>query len=426
MPTPDFLPSLRSLLDALPQRPFALRLPDGTEIPPDSTYTQPLFTLRFNNVRALRHLLLPISELALGEAYLYDDFDIEGDLVAAFAFIDDLDWRKLINGRTWHHWWRLWRQLPHRSPTSILSGEKFTAYNAVGTYHSTERDQRSARFHYDVSNEFYRLWLDQQMVYSCAYFNSPQEDLDTAQQRKLDLVCRKLNLKRDDTFLDIGCGWGGLVIHAAQHYGVQATGITLSLAQQAEAEARIQAAGLANRCRVIACHYEEFTTQQPFAKIASIGMFEHVGPDRFADYIGQVYNMLQPGGAFILQGASTRLDNSHMRQGWLNSVVDWLGYGRNAFYDKYFFPDSALLDIPTIISTAEKIGFEMQHVENLRHHYALTLYHWLKNLEAQKETAVLELGELAYRCWRLLSAYTYYFMDKGLLTEYQTLFTRHT
>jgi cyclopropane-fatty-acyl-phospholipid synthase len=411
------------LVHVFANRPFAVRLPDGTVIPPEPEDRPPAFTFVLNRPAALRRMFMPLSELALGESYLFGDYDIEGELTAAFEFIDRLQWRSQSLGQWLWLGWRLW-QLERRQAEQREGDGRFTAYSASGGQYTPERDERSARFHYDVSNDFYRLWLDERMVYSCAYFADPQESFDSAQKRKLDLVCRKLKLQPGERLLDIGCGWGGLVIHAAAEYGADATGITISEAQAQEARARIEAAGLSERCRVEVRHYEQFDSQRSFDKVASIGMFEHVGPKRLAAYFEQVYHLLRPGGLFLLQGASTRVQPAHMRQTVVDRWIERLGRGRAAFYEKYFFPDSHLVDIPTILSTGERASFEVRDVECLREHYALTLHHWLKRLETNYEAAAAEVGEVAYRCWRLLSAYTYYFMDKGLLTEYQSLFAR--
>lgn len=416
---------LEAILRPLVSRPFAVRLPDGDVIPPKPPTRHAAFTIVLKRAGALRRMLLPPGELALGEAYLFDDFDIEGSLVDAFAFVDELELRP----QPWSYWmqlaWRLWR-LGRGSAANGTGGgrDSFGPYEAEGRRHTRARDERSARFHYDVSNPFYKLWLDERMVYSCAYFARPDETLDSAQRRKLALVCEKLQLKAGDRLLDIGCGWGSLVLYAAAEYGVEALGITVSKAQAEEANARIARAGLGHLCRVEVCHYESFYSGRPFDKIASIGMFEHVGPDRLGAFMRQVYGLLPQNGRFLLQGASTRQEKRHLYRGLYDRIKEKLGWGRIAFYNKYFFPDSHLAPIDLIVRRGEEADFEAVHVECLREHYALTLQHWLARLEASREAAVAEVGEVAYRCWRLLSAYSHYFMKQGFLTEYQTLFVK--
>ena len=302
---------------------------------------------------------------------------------------------------------------------------RFGRYAASGALHTPARDQQAIRFHYDLSNAFYKMWLDEQMVYSCAYFTGPNESLESAQKRKLDLVCQKLQLKPGERLLDVGCGWGSLLIHAAAEYGVEATGVSISQAQTEEAQARIAAAGLSDRCRIVVSHYEHFAVEQPFDKAVSIGMFEHVGPQRLPGYFERVHGWLRPAGLFLLQGASTYVQLANRRRNWLEWLREQLGRGREAFYQNYIFPDSHLVDLPTIIAAGERPNlFELRHVECLRDHYALTLRHWLQRLETNEAAATAEVGQVAYRAWRLLTAYAGYFMDKGLLTEYQTLFAR--
>jgi cyclopropane-fatty-acyl-phospholipid synthase len=414
------------LLNVFANRPFAVRLPDGTVIPPEPEDRPPTFTFVLNRPAALRRMFLPRSELAMGESYLFGDYDIEGELPAAFEFIDRLQWRSQSLAQWLRLGWRLWQLERGQSKQTGLAGSgRFTAYNASGTLHTPARDQQAIRFHYDLSNTFYKLWLDEQMVYSCAYFTDPNESLETAQRRKLDLVCQKLELKPGERLLDIGCGWGSLLIHAAAEYGVDATGISISQAQTEEARARIAAAGLNDRCRVEVNHYEHFTAGRPFDKAVSIGMFEHVGPQRLPGYFERVHGWLRPAGLFLLQGASTYVQLANRRRNWLEWVREQLGRGREAFYQNYIFPDSHLVDLPTIIAAGERPNlFELRHVECLRHHYALTLRHWLHRLESNEAAATAEVGPVAYRAWRLLTAYAGYFMDKGLLTEYQTLFAR--
>lgn len=410
---------LLDLLNLLPSYPFAVRLPDGQLIPPNPPQQAPAFTLVLHRPAALRRMLLPPSELGIGESYIFGDCDVEGDIVAAFAFIDQLTWPQISPGKLVQLGWQLWRLERIGRPAAesrLASDGRFTPYAARGRLHSPDRDRQAVQFHYDLSNNFYKLWLDQRLVYSCAYFASSDESLESAQQRKLDRICLKLNLQPGERFLDIGCGWGGLLIHAAARYGVEAIGITLSEAQTAEARARIEAAGLSGHCRIHICHYEQFE-MEPVDKIASVGMFEHVGQEKLAGYFAKARQLLKPGGLFLLQGGSARVDRRHVGRSWM----DRLNLGRNAFMQKYSFPDSRLLDLPAVLATAEKAGFETLNVESLREHYPLTLRHWLTRLEQNQEAAVAEVGEVAYRCWRLILAGYLYLLDKGQLAEYQTL-----
>ncbi|MCI0731055.1 MAG: cyclopropane-fatty-acyl-phospholipid synthase family protein [Chloroflexi bacterium] len=415
---------LESLLSLLPERPFAIYLPDGTTIDPEpNTAGPPPFRLILKRPAALRRMFLPPSELAMGEGYIFDDFDIEGDIVAAFRFIDRLEWRRpSLPGllRLAGQLLRLERAGPGRATTRPAPSNGFATFAPAGRRHEPERDRQAVRFHYDLSNAFFKLWLDERMVYSCAYFEDAGEVLETAQWRKLDRACRKLNLEPGERLLDIGCGWGGLLIYAATEYGVQATGISLSEAQTAEAGARIQAQGLAGRCQVHICHYEQFQADQPFDKIVSVGMLSHVGPDKLASYFSKAHHLLRPGGLFLVQEGAARVDRRHVGRRWMER----LGQGRNAFLHKYSFPDSYLPDIATVLAMAERAGFETRDVESLREHYPLTLQQWLRRLERNQVAATAEVGQAAYRCWRLVLAGYLYLLEQGKLAEYQSLLAR--
>jgi cyclopropane-fatty-acyl-phospholipid synthase len=246
---------LQGLLADCRPRDFAVRLWDGSTWP-----AEPGLPTRFTLVVAcpgvLRRMLLRPSELSLAEAYIFGGLDVEGDMEAA----------------------------------------------PDGARHSLIRDRAAITFHYDVPSRFYSLWLDGRMVYSCGYFASPQDGLDAAQKRKLDYICRKLRLAPGERFLDIGCGFGGLVIHAARRYGVAARGVTLSESQAAAARERVGAAGLSGACRIDLLDYREIEEPGGLDKIASVGMFEHVGADRLAGYFAQAYRLLRPRGAFLNHG----------------------------------------------------------------------------------------------------------------------------
>jgi cyclopropane-fatty-acyl-phospholipid synthase len=410
-----------NLLKLLPEQPFVVRLPDGSQLGPEPPEASPRFTLVLNRPAALRRMLLPPSELAMGEAYIFDEFDVEGDIVFAFQFIDELK----LPRPSWSDLARLGRQLwqlerAEKRQAAPGAGGNFSPYSPDGMLHSPDRDRQAAQFHYDLSNDFYRLWLDKRLVYSCAYFEEDSEALDSAQEHKLDRICRKLDLRDGERLLDIGCGFGGLMMYAARHYGARVQGISLSERQTEEALARIKEADLGDRCQISICHYEEYEVDQPFDKLVSVGMFEHVGHEKLSGYFSKTFELLKPGGLFLLQGGSARLGRDHVGRGWM----DKLGMGRNAFMQKYSFPDSRLIDIPAILLTAERAGFETLDVESLRHHYPITLGHWLARLERNQEAAATLVGEVAYRAWRLVLAGYIHLLEKGKLTEYQTLLAR--
>ncbi len=299
---PVALAVLEDLFGPPSGRSFALRLWDGTIEGPQAGH-EPRFTLVLRRPGALRRMLLPPTELALGESYLRDDFDVEGDLEEATQLAD------LISARLRSP--TLLARLVHRLrklPADDLpeNGDSRSASNRIrDRLDSRKRDAAAVRSHYDVGNEFYALWLDRRMVYSCAYFKTGQEHIDVAQEAKLDYICRKLRLKPDESLLDIGCGWGSLVLYAAQRYGVRATGITLSEPQADLARERVAEAGLADRCRVAVQDYRDLPQGAVFDKVVSVGMFEHVGRAKLPTYFGQAYRLTRPGGLFLNHGIVT-------------------------------------------------------------------------------------------------------------------------
>ncbi|MGQ9767688.1 MAG: class I SAM-dependent methyltransferase [Anaerolineae bacterium] len=397
----------RRLLDGLfigeaAQR-VGVRLWDGTPWPDDAPRPA---TLVLNHPGALRAMLLPGHELGLAEAYLYDDFDIVGDIEAVFGLADALaaataGWRKkLVTARDLL---RLPAGPDH--PTGRRGPARLT-----GKRHSVERDRAAVTYHYDVSNDFFALWLDRRMVYSCAYFQTTDDDLDSAQARKLDYICRKLRLKPGQRLLDIGCGWGGLAIHAAQHYSVDVTGITLSGPQVALANERIAAAGLADRARVQARDYRELDDPEGYDALVSVGMFEHVGAAVLPEYFARAWRLLKPGGVFLNHGIASRATDKPLHG--------------PSFSDTYVFPDGELVPINVTLAAAEEAGFEVRDVESLREHYALTLRHWVRRLEAQHDAALQFVDEPTYRVWRLFMSGSAHGFTTGRLNVYQALLVK--
>lgn len=396
----------QNLLGDYRPRDFAIRFWNGATW--DAEPGQPSrFTLVIRHPGALRNMFWRPSDLALGEAYIYDDFDVEGDIESIFALRDHIaDPRK--NAGKWLRCAALLLQLPrngrHRPGIGRL------AARLEGARHSKERDRQAVTYHYDVSNEFFSLWLDNLMNYSCAYFESPDEDIDSAQRKKLAYLCRKLRLQAGEKLLDIGCGWGGLVMHAAREHGVQVRGITLSKPQAELANKRIQEAGLADRCRVEVRDYREIDEPESFDKLVSVGMFEHVGEGQLGEYFNRAWRLLKPGGVFLNHGIG-RAANTRRCLG-------------PSFIDTYVFPDSDLLPIHATLRVAELSGFEVRDVENLREHYALTLRHWVRRLEAHQKQARRFTDEVTYRVWRLYMAGSAYGFEKGQINVYQTLLAK--
>lgn len=282
------------------RRSFVVRLWDGS-IEGPALGLAPRFTMVLRRPGALRRMLLPPSVLALGEAYLRDDFDIEGDLEGATGLGNGVA-ERLRSPATLARLSPRLLALPTGDLPSASSGDERPSPRLLGRPHSRRRDAAAVRFHYDTGNDFYALWLDRRMQYSCAYFETGTEDLDVAQVAKLEHICHKLRLKPGERLLDIGCGWGGLVQYAAERYGVTATGITLSEPQAELARERIAAAGLTDRCRIEARDYRDLSREETFDKVVSVGMVEHVGRAGLPAYFGEAYRLTRPGGLFLNHG----------------------------------------------------------------------------------------------------------------------------
>jgi cyclopropane-fatty-acyl-phospholipid synthase len=402
---------LEDLFGPSSERPFALRLWDGTVEGPGVGH-EPSFTLVLNRPGALRRMLFPPTDLALGEAYLRDDFDVEGDLERATELAEVLGARL----RSPVLLARLWRNLP----ADVVPEKDSVPRHLRGRLHSRERDAVAVRSHYDVGNEFYALWLDGRMVYSCAYFETGEENIHAAQEAKLDLICRKLRLEPGESLLDIGCGWGSLVLHAAERYGVRATGITLSERQATFARTRIAEAGLEDRCRIEVRDYRDLPSGAAFDKVVSVGMFEHVGRARLPTYFSQAYRLTRSGGLFLNHGIVT-LSSPPAPLRMLERPLA----RRTSFIQRYVFPDGELVPPADVLRLAEAAGFETRDLESLREHYALTLRRWVGRLEEHHDEAARIAGEMTYRIWRLYMSGSARAFATGRIGVIQTLFSKN-
>lgn len=350
----------------------------------------------FQHPGVLRNPVLHQDVLRLAEQHLAGKVDIEGDIEALFDLVEHL--RQPLPWSVRLRVLRLTLSLPLDN-------------NEVGALRAGRASRRNSRasiaHHYDVSNAFYRLWLDPEMVYSCAYFRDAGQTLAEAQRDKLDYICRKLRLTPGQTLLDIGCGWGALICWAARHYGVKAHGITLSEQQYAHAEERIRQEGLQDRVSVELRDYRALPQDACYDRVVSVGMFEHIGVDNFPVYFGTVKRVLKPGGLFLNHGITSDT-------GWEDTPI-------TRFINHYVFPDGELARISEVTSAMENAGFEILDVESLRRHYALTLRRWVKALEARYPEAVEMVGEAAYRIWRLYMAGSAYYFEQGGTGIYQVL-----
>lgn len=357
--------------------PVKLTLPDGKT----AGTAQARVHLVVRDNATLAHLAAGQVGI-LGEDYVEGKFDVEGsmrDLMAAAASI-----------------------LPG-SPVDAARGGWLTGLirRLVSVWrHSVERDARQIQFHYDLSDDFYALWLDPRRVYSCAYFKEPGMTLAQAQEAKLDHICRKLRLRGGERFLDVGAGWGGLLLWAAENYGVDATGITLSRNQHAHVTKLIADRGLAGRVRMELLDYRKLDESQPYDKIASVGMFEHVGRAQLNGYFSKLRRLLRPGGLIMNHGITAGgVDNSE------------LGAGMGEFIEKYIFPGGELTHVSHVLTSMSESGLEDLDIENLRPHYARTLWNWSDALEAclpqARDTLRNEKGddgEKALRAYRMYLA----------------------
>lgn len=367
----------------------------------------PECTLVFREPRPFRELILSRDPLRLAEAYFLGRVDVEGDLYAALRLKDHLRSLRLAVIEKAGFLFRALTLGGSPGADADTAAPGWRASRLTGA-HSKARDRQAVAFHYDVSNDFYRLWLDEQMIYSCAYFEDENDGLDQAQRNKLDHICRKLRLKPGERLLDIGCGWGALIRWAAKHYGVQAHGITLSRNQYQHCRGQIVAQGLQDQVGVELRDYRDLQGAGVYDKIVSVGMFEHVGLKNFPVYFGTIQRLLKPGGLFLNHGIT------HDSEGWRKSIS-------TEFINRYVFPDGELDTVSNVQRAMERSGFEILDVEALRPHYAMTLRLWVQRLENRRDEALRHVPEPTYRTWRLYMAACALCFEEGDAGVYQIL-----
>jgi cyclopropane-fatty-acyl-phospholipid synthase len=391
-------PLREALAEALPDRPFTVRLWDGTSLSATNGGGGPTFTVR--SPKALGHALRAPGQLGLGRAYVSGELEVDDiDKVIRVLdgwqppSLDGTDKRALMLGAVR----ATGLTLPPPRPASEL--------RPSGRRHSKERDARAVRHHYDVSNEFFELFLGPSMVYSCAIFSRGAQTLEQAQEEKLETVARKLDLEEGDRVLDVGCGWGSFPLWAATEHGASVVGITLSLPQAEKARQRAEEAGVADRVEIRVMDYRDLAgTGERFDAIASIGMVEHVGASQIEVYAETLASVLEPGGRLLNHGI-TRLRHSDAEAG--------------PFSERFVFPDAAPLHLSRNLLALERAGFVTHHVEDFAPDYAETLRHWARNLDDNLDEAIRLAGPERVRVWRLYLRAARNGFESGFTSIYQ-------
>jgi cyclopropane-fatty-acyl-phospholipid synthase len=392
--------SLGAMIEQLlgPEIPVRIDCYDGSSVGPPDAATR----IIVRSEEALRYIIAAPGELGFARAYVAGDIDLEGGVFDALELRANFPDLRLHTAQ-WLTVARLVARAGLRRPP--VPAEEAHLH---GRRHTKARDAAAVSYHYDVSNDFYRLILGPSMTYSCAVFESPSTSLEDAQAAKYDLVCRKLGLRPGMRFLDVGCGWGGMAMHAARHYGVHATGITLSRNQADYAARAAKEAGLDN-VDIRLQDYRDIDGR--FDAISSIGMFEHVGLARLREYFTRLYEILEPGGRLLNHGISRPAGQQRR-------------FRSRGFIDRYVFPDGELHEVGCVVTRMQCAGFEVRHVESLREHYDLTLQHWVENLEANWDAAVAEAGAPRARVWRLYMAGSALAFREGRTAIHQVLGVR--
>jgi cyclopropane-fatty-acyl-phospholipid synthase len=395
--------SLAAVVHEAAGRPEGIRVAayDGSTAGPEDAPA----TLRLVSPRAFAYLLRAPGELGLARAYVTGALDVEGDMHAALAALGARPVQPArVLGALRAAGPRVLRAALARAPRPPQE------VRLRGRRHSRRRDARAIAHHYDVSNRFYEIVLGPTMAYTCAVYPREDATLEEAQEEKVDLVCRKLGLRPGMRLLDVGCGWGGMVMHAARRYGVRATGVTLSRAQAEWAAKAIADAGLADRAEVLHRDYRD-APGEGYDAISSIGLTEHVGLAQLPAYFRLLFAKLRPGGRLLNHAIMRPTTTARAR------------FARG-FINRYVFPDGELHGVGHVISVMQDTGFEIRHEENLREHYARTLAAWCANLDRRWDEAVAETGLATARIWRLYMAGSRLAFERHRLELHQVLAVR--
>ena len=401
----EMRPVVHALLGGDPG--IAMRFWDGSTLGPADAGA----TMAVRSPRALRRLLYQPNELGFGRAYVSGEIDIEGDVYQALDLrqaiaepVEDVQLRLGLQGAL-----RVWRAAVRLRAVGAPLPPPPEEYRVAGRRHDRRSDSSAIAHHYDVSNDFYRLVLGPTMTYSCAFFADGAMALDAAQAAKYELISRKLDLRPGPRLLDVGCGWGGMVMHAARHHGVRAVGVTVSRAQAALARGRVTDAGLDGMVEIRVQDYRDID-DGPFDAISSIGMFEHVGLAQLEVYFGRLHELVKPEGRVLNHGISRPPGPSKVEP--------------KSFVERYVFPDGELHEVGTVVSAMQQQHLETRDVESLREHYTRTLRHWVTNLEENWERAVDLVGPNRARVWRLYMAGAALNFEAGRTSIHQILGVR--
>jgi cyclopropane-fatty-acyl-phospholipid synthase len=358
-------------------------------------------TLEIRSPRAVQYLASAPSQLGLARAYVSGDLEIVGDAYTALSRLYPIGWDII----SWSDRLALVRQFAPKAIHRPAPPPQERTLN--GRRHSKNRDADAIHHHYDVSNRFYSWVLGPSMAYTCAVFPTADASLETAQEEKFDLVCRKLGLGPGMRLLDVGCGWGGMVMHAVKHYGVKAIGVTLSEQQALYGQESIEQAGLTGQAEIRFSDYRDIA-ESGFDAVSSIGLTEHIGRANYPSYFSFLYAKLRPEGRMLNHTITRPHDN-------------WVSHFRKSFINRYVFPDGELSGPSQVMTAMNAAGFEIRHEENLREHYALTLKHWCANLEDHWDEAVAEAGLGTARVWRLYMAASRLGFDIDMIQLHQML-----
>jgi len=375
---------------SMPQRPFALRLSDGTTIAPEGL--EPRFTLVLRHPEVMAKFMASADWSSLGEAFLRGEIDVEGDMEEVYPVAEFL--QKKYGGEV----------------AQLDSGDLSPFSSEVAQAHTKERDAEAIEYHYDQGNEAFAKILDPTQNYSSACYYGASDTLEAAQRQKMERVCRKIGLRDGDEVLDIGCGWGAVLSWVTQRTKATITGVTISKAQAEFCVERLAREGTSERAEVKICDYREIDEGRTFDMIISLGMVEHVGVNNLPAYFEKAYRLLRPGGLFALQGVSSSVSEAS------TEAID--------FTSSYLFPDADMPYLAQYIQAASEAGFEIRDVENLREHYAWTHRAWRLNLEANEEAVTAAIGRKRYRALRILYSYSTYYMLRGKCSVYQFVLWR--